>query len=604
MTTRWNRTTWPVVLAVSAFLCGEASAGCGVELAIDDVPDPEELNPGAYIAFNDDDDNRNSHWDYTDAEGTSGEGDLVQLKVWKSHDCTEGTIVLAIDSTKVRIWDNDQRQGTPLIDPTVSDDAETWNAADFDYDEDEPLVLWVEGIEPSDYERDTEIQARWEDDEHNPEEDSVNVTVVQVDLDMAGVDDEKEESEGGFIALNDDDDDENQQEDGGQTPGVANEDNLVQIALHKVLPTDRTGSLYLEGDDGLMVWENSDRTSPVYLPACYNTPGDLPATLYVEGIAGSSSVRDMELNLSYNVGGKTFEDTVQITVVDVQSVAVDEAADSDTHKIASVIATGKPKEHFVTVKGLAGDITLIASISPDTPETQGKIGWTDMTQDATNKLKATKVRATADKFPATVNVGGKTAHQLVNWVVWAEPGPRLTAPPMGEDVLGDSTRLVAHGYSYAFEIPPEGIIETLPTDVPNLTGASDPPGAPDVPTGDTRVYNKGVDLSKGGDHKWDGSRQLRNKVVNRNGVDLSTLGEVGTSHANWPSAIAAQEVCGNDDLGPAWDDNDPYTEPNVRFVTGFDCPELELLHSIGELGNTVEFRCHFRNFARLQLDGK
>ncbi len=42
----------------------------------------------------------------------------------------------------------------------------------------------------------------------------------------------------------------------------------------------------------------------------------LPKTLYVEGVEASEALQDVQLKLSYTVAGSTFEDIVNVTVVE------------------------------------------------------------------------------------------------------------------------------------------------------------------------------------------------------------------------------------------------------------------------------------------------
>ncbi len=63
-------------------------------------------------------------------------------------------------------------------------------------------------------------------------------------------------------------------------------------------------------------------------------------------------------------------------------------------------------------------------------------------------------------------------------------------------------------------------------------------------------------------------------------------------------------VAGNDDAGVGDEDNDPYNAPHVGKLWGIDTPSRGILHSAGANGNTVEWRLHFMEFARLEINGK
>ena len=142
--------------------------------------------------------------------------------------------------------------------------------------------------------------------------------IVEVDLDISGVDDYYEEVTGGFIALNDDDDNNNDTPDKSETGPVTDEDNLIAITLQKVQPIELTGNVTLKATaegSKVRIWESSTKGgSAITLPKTYATPTDLPETLYVEGYDTSGSVRDIELTLEFTIGDKTFDDKIKMTV--------------------------------------------------------------------------------------------------------------------------------------------------------------------------------------------------------------------------------------------------------------------------------------------------
>jgi hypothetical protein len=446
---------------------------------------------------------------------------------------------------------------------------------------------------------------------------------VQVNMEMDGVYHANRTSHGAFIALNDDDDDENQVEDRLQAGqgGVTGEDNLVQITLNRIEPQALSGNVTLRlsagRGGGIWVWDNPTLTgSPIILPKSYSTPADLPQTLYVQGFTTSTGVRDYELTLEYSIGYQSFADRIRITVVDVETVQADPRLDLDTYRLPSNIQTGKPKQHFVTVQGLQGDITLLAIVSPDTEEVRKKITWTGMTQDPENRLRATAPRTVAGKYPATVNVCGRTAHQLVNWVVWTyqEPEDLYT---YSEYIMRYLTRVgklldgpppLAGGCMVSHQICPPSIITD--TDRPDLSG-NRPEGAPppNVPAGDTGVQNQGQSLAGGATKFWDSSRQIRRHTINPNTVVFAGYEEWFANYPNYPS----DEVCGNDDRTVDDEDNDAYTDPHFGDVWGEDAPWRPAWHSYinssaspnwGLEGDTFEVHMHMRSFARLLLGNK
>jgi hypothetical protein len=179
------------------------------------------------------------------------------------------------------------------------------------------------------------------------EADQINVTVVEADVDVAGVADEVEESPGGFIALNDDDDDADgviDYDDGYNKDGIPgnaddenpSEDDLTDICFELSPSWLTAGSVTLSqtGSDKVALWYGMDRlTLPItwdlsdpqeradFEDFCSDSWASL---VYVEGIAVSTSPRDVEFKLSFASGGTVVhEDTVKLTVVDVDLTAAD-----------------------------------------------------------------------------------------------------------------------------------------------------------------------------------------------------------------------------------------------------------------------------------------
>ena len=144
--------------------------------------------------------------------------------------------------------------------------------------------------------------------------------------------------------------------------------------------------------------------------------------------------------------------------------------------------------------------------------------------------------------------------------------------------------------------------------IPDLSGVNI---SPVPPLGGLSYY--GDALTGGADKKWDSSRKIRQKILNPSGVTLY----YGKSH-NYPNlndgdgrpggagAISYRDwlVTGNDDTHNDDEDNDPYSAPHIGKLYAIDTPTRTLLHSDGSNGNTVEWRLHFAEFARLEINGK
>jgi len=78
--------------------------------------------------------------------------------------------------------------------------------------------------------------------------------------------------------------------------------------------------------------------------------------------------------------------------------------------------------------------------------------------------------------------------------------------------------------------------------------------------------------------------------------------------ANWldypkDKSFTDSNVTGNDDRGTGDEDNNPYDATNHGKVRGRDKPGPTIRHAEGAVGNTVELRLHFLEFARLELGG-
>ncbi len=123
----------------------------------------------------------------------------------------------------------------------------------------------------------------------------------------------------GYVALNADDDNNNGIADNATSENpVAGENDLVSISLSKTGPNQGTITLSFDASK-VKVW--LDPTKTTVSPNSWDlTQVNLPTDpLYVEGIAVSTSVQDVELELTWTGSGGTPDPaTVKATVVDVQ----------------------------------------------------------------------------------------------------------------------------------------------------------------------------------------------------------------------------------------------------------------------------------------------
>jgi hypothetical protein len=105
-----------------------------------------------------------------------------------------------------------------------------------------------------------------------------------------------------------DDDDYNDTPDYQQAGGVAGEDDLLPITLHKVVPAF-PGTKYTLGiPAGVKIWQHSDRSVAVVGTTEFDANVD--TTLYVEGVSTGPS----DVVLKWTNGTTNFQDESTITV--------------------------------------------------------------------------------------------------------------------------------------------------------------------------------------------------------------------------------------------------------------------------------------------------
>ena len=281
--------------------------------------------------------------------GFVGLGDRVHVQLKKVQPETlEGTVKLDViaGGSKVEVQDE---QGNPISLPAY-----------YATPDDLPEDVWVKGVSTSSSLRDITLELAY-----GTFHDRINVTVVEVDLDISGVADAVEVSPGGFVALNDDDNNWNGTPDKDDPKPVTDEDDLVQITLHKVLPEDLTGEVTLEaivGGSKIKLWDDQDNL--VSLPETYNTPADLPKHLWVEGLYSSSSLGDVELKMTCEYDGRDVgDDTVCLTVIDVDITEPDGSLDAGRNPSSSWesspcyhfdfqgITSGEPGSYALAISG-------------------------------------------------------------------------------------------------------------------------------------------------------------------------------------------------------------------------------------------------------------
>jgi hypothetical protein len=138
------------------------------------------------------------------------------------------------------------------------------------------------------------------------------VECAEVDLDFSGVPEEDELYPGGLLRLNDDDDNSNGVPDKDDTGPVAGENDLVPvvISLNNPLYPGFVDFSVPSGASKVKVYSQGNRSGP--LPGTqYWEPEELPRTVYIEGAAPSTAIRDVQLRARRS----SCEDVVKVTAV-------------------------------------------------------------------------------------------------------------------------------------------------------------------------------------------------------------------------------------------------------------------------------------------------
>jgi len=281
----------------------------------------------------------------------------------------------------------------------------------------------------------------------------------------------------------------------------------------------------------------------------------------------------------------------QIVIPDVVLAVTAEGA-------TEIPADGNPAiTHFVAPR-LADRVTLTATLALDTPGIRGRINWEGAIPVPGNPLQAVVPRHLPARHVVKVKVGTRVEKELRVWVVWANVTATDIPIDYDEPVNLAGAGLggfITGGFNFRHQIMPGAIVTDA--DRPNLRGlnVSAPPGGNHPLSGDP--------LSGGADKKWDNSRQIRAKILNPAGLLNSAFAQPA------PVAVAAypvNDVEGNDDraTGDEFDNGDtdnPYVSGGV--LHGSDSPGMGIDNNAGKDGDTWERRLHFREFARLELDG-
>jgi len=288
---------------------------------IDENDEGLKVSSGGVVAFNQDDDNTNGVPDWEESGLVSGEDDLRIIDIESVvGDLDGGTLILeAVNGEdRVKVWES-FTNALPLDLP------KSWDIKSDII----PTNLYIEGVQESTNWKDVKVRLRFTANGNNSD-DYISMTVVGVDLDVDsdydgdidGDDDPIELSAGGVIVVNQDDDNGNGIPDWEESSSIAREDDLRPIHIKLNPPDLSMGLLKIEAVSGgskIKLWEGSNKVHATILPKEWtNGVSAIPTNLYIEGLAASDSLRDVELRISWTLGTNKFSDNVKLTVLKVE----------------------------------------------------------------------------------------------------------------------------------------------------------------------------------------------------------------------------------------------------------------------------------------------
>jgi len=283
-------------------------------LGMSGVSETSEENPGGFLAFNDDDDNENGVPDYDDP-GDASEDDLVAITIGCSPANLGGYLELRAH-TPIKVWSDPHKGAGNLLIPNGENLYRRWVVGSF------PATMWVEGVNSAGFlsgesalrlwYTTSSVSPSYPGAQYNP--DLVNLTLVWVDMDMAGVDADEEESVGGYIAL-----------------GAEKQLTLWRVQPAGVppvgVPLDSSHPMtldvkYADRGSGLIeIWDYSEwPPGKLSLPKTYSTTEFLLDDLHIKGTSASSMLRGITLIWEYTIGGRTVQDRIKCTVYAVEDV--------------------------------------------------------------------------------------------------------------------------------------------------------------------------------------------------------------------------------------------------------------------------------------------
>jgi hypothetical protein len=381
-----------------------------MDLDISGVSDDDEEDPGGYVCLNDDDDNGNSTPDKDETGTVSGEDDLVAISLsYEPSSLYPGCIELKVLSSNIRVWTSSDK-GTLVI-PDGSNWFKRWSVGSV------PSTLYVEGYSSGT----AELELLYTTDCQNPyypgggyeNRDMVKFTVVKVNID-AGLSEADELNPGKYINVNWDDDDADGWQPNDNPPNgvytadkgdlnIAGGDNdfrsfTVSISPQQAIVNEFPDSkVSITFQNKVKVWatntkktakgESSELTSGSEISV-----EDLPKQLYLEGVSGSSSFKDVELKATWLP--KSFSDTVKVTVfeVDLTGLFGYGSQQSDNDKKHSTFGGSSDKNGKISwddanADGTKGDMDPNCEYFHNCMECQGSVMPSGVTDEAQFEFK-------------------------------------------------------------------------------------------------------------------------------------------------------------------------------------------------------------------------
>jgi len=339
-------------------------------------------------------------------------------------------------------------------------------------------------------------------------------------------------------------------------------------------------------------WEQSATNGTTYL-------GLSPvAVVKIETIQGKASGTT---SVQIELGAKNVSDALLPSTLAAALLPIDIEPDANMAGVVGDVVksakAGSTVKHFVTPKKsteLNQDYVELKAVGADTATFTQLLEWEGGEAGSTaDKRKVMRDTAGKTEVKIKTKQGGTVAAQMNVWVVWSTTTTTDVPIAVQNPVNiggGQAGLFINGGYSFENPIQPSSIITEQ--ERPDLSGGN----ATLVPGGN---HWTGAPLSGGADKKWDTSRQMRTNLINPAGI----AGAQFTQPAPVGGVTYPQDrVEGNDDRSTGDENNDPYS--NGSKLNGFDQPGLGISHAAGSNGDTVEWRLHFREFNRLEINKK